>query len=122
MEILVTVIMLAEQTDKLKQEELQEPQLECGTTPYKILNCYNLSNVIGTQLVNGLFGIISDYNIQNCYILENTTDDANKTGTITQFNASNMGENFVDDELVEGSTSEYKYNNGYPILKWQVEE
>ena len=33
-----------------------------------------------------------------------------------------MGENFVDDELVEGSTSEYKYINGYPILKWQVEE
>lgn len=93
-----------------------------GLTQYTISNCYNLVNVVGTELVNGLFGSIFNYNIENCYILKNTTDDTNKTGTITQFNASNMGENFVDDELVEGSTSEYKYNNGYPILKWQVEE
>lgn len=94
----------------------------CGATPYTVSNCYNLINIVGTEYVNGLFGVIQNYNIQNCYILENTTDDANKTGTITQFNASNMGENFADDELLEGSTDEYKYNNGYPILKWQLEE
>ena len=93
-----------------------------GQTQYTVSNCYNLTNIVGIERVNGLFGVIPNYNIENCYILENTTDDANKTGTITQFNASNMGENFVDDELVEGSTDEYKYNNGYPILKWQLEE
>ena len=93
-----------------------------GVTIYTVSNCYNLTNTVGNVLTNGLFGSIGNYNIENCYILENTTDDDNKTGTITNFSASNMGENFVDDELVEGSTNEYKYNNGYPILKWQVEE
>ena len=93
-----------------------------GAIQYTVSNCYNLTNIEGPVDVNGLFGVVHNYNIVNCYILENTTEDANKTGIITQFNASNMGENFIDDELVEGSSTEYKYNNGYPILKWQIEE
>lgn len=83
-------------------------------------NCYNLGNIIGNKKIGEITGLAnankgSSQDI-NCY----TTD-----ATAELLNAGEYGNvEWVDDvKIKDKETGEetWKYNNGYPILKWQLE-
>ena len=106
----------------------------CGTIAYantdskKISNCYNIGTVSGNA---GIIGGVNDtVTISNCYWTnsniycqegDSTTNIQNVNNVeIEQLKAytATLGDAYTDDiEIEEGK---WKYNNGYPILKWQI--
>ena len=74
-----------------------------------ITNCYNIGTIKGTQNVGEIVG----GNNSNSYIKINNS--YTKTQSIT---ATVLGDAYTSDIKKEDGT--WKYNNGYPILKWQI--
>lgn len=80
-------------------------------TMLTITNCYNIGTIRGTQNVGEIVG----GNNTNSYRIINNS--YTKTQTIT---ATILGDAYVDD--IKNADGTWKYNNGYPILKWQIQE
>ncbi len=107
----------------------------------KIYNCYNLGRVTGKQLIGGINGAAGKGGFEtvytyNCYNL-GTLSGGNYTAQITGYPNVNGGSsldvncyttNVTVEGLNEGEYSDNVWiedngiNNGYPILKWQVNE
>lgn len=98
----------------------------------KIENCYNLANITGKDVVGNIIGYfnINDAEVRNSYYLKNTNSGYGyKSGQICETiekeekdlrnSAQLLGNAYIDDVKNEDGT--WKYNNGYPILKWQTE-
>ncbi len=105
----------------------------------EISNCYNIGNIQGYTNIGGISGNVHATApmliINNCYNI-GTINGTEHTGEIVGYNVSanskinnsytksqiitsyNLGNFYIDDEKNENGT--WKYNNGYPILKWQV--
>ena len=115
------------------------------STEYKfIINCYNTGNINAAASYNaGIVGTATKYvTINNCYYTNGnayntvsaygnpTTTNVSKVSTSTlQGYATILGDAFTNDikeKVVDETTGEekevWKYNNGYPILKWQLQE
>ena len=105
-----------------------------GGGMHNILNCYSIGKITGnakfaiTGNQSGTYNGIPKVTTTNNYWLTGcgTTygkGDSSNTGTtplesdILKTYASKLGEAFTSDEKRENGT--WKYNNGYPILKWQ---
>ena len=74
-----------------------------------ITNCYNIGTIKGTQNVGEIVG----GNNSNSY--RKINNSYTKTQSIT---ATVLGNAYTSDIKKEDDT--WKYNNGYPILKWQI--
>jgi len=73
-----------------------------------LTNCYNIGEINGNMYVEELIGYLgSKEKINNCYT---------KSQTII---ASQLGNTFTND--IQNKDGTWKYNNGYPILKWELE-
>ena len=73
-----------------------------------LTNCYNIGEINGNRYVEELIGYLgSKGKINNCYT---------KSQTII---ASQLGNTFTND--IQNKDGTWKYNNGYPILKWELE-
>ena len=95
----------------------------CGGTKSNIdiENCYNIGEINGIRstIVNCRDGAVA--NIKNCYYLDTcgaTGDGTSKTSTELMGLASTLGNEWTND--VKDASENWKYNNGYPILKWQL--
>ena len=103
-----------------------------------MINCYNTGNNTGnSQFKGGIIGFISNENSStinksNNYWLTGVGSSygigqpASNTGTISK-NANGMktiendlGDKYTNDE--QNTDGTWKYNGGYPILKWQLEQ
>lgn len=100
----------------------------------EISNCYNTGTIVKKDNCGGIIGYInssfSTYKLTNNYWLSTCgatygigigNSNVNATPkTTTQFYslANTIGTNWVDD--TKNGDGTWKYNNGYPILKWQV--
>lgn len=79
-----------------------------------IYNCYNIGTVTGnrnTREITGWTNANGGTSIErNCYTANVTTQ---------LLNSGEFSDNcWMNDE--KNGNGEWKYNNGYPILKWQV--
>lgn len=104
--------------------------------PYaEVSNCYNAGVISRNGVYGGIIGYhkgTSSYKTSNNYWLstcgadygigyDSSDDEAqSKTQVEMQKLASTLGGEFVGDILEESKI--WKYNNGYPILKWQATE
>ena len=117
-----------------------------------IKNCYNVGNIIASTAAgsiaatNGNDATWTGGTIQNCYYLEGTSNkgiyssynaikNEASSKTLEQMKnlAPTLGDAYVADGKIKNSAGEWVdnidesgniiyINNGYPILKWQVEE
>ena len=113
----------------------------------KISSCYNVGNVSASHDAGSIIGKGNNANLNNCRwtatlqnavgLEENPATMENNTGVITKEDLKVYADSLEtleniegtenleltdwwgNDELVEGSEAEYKYNNGYPVLNWQ---
>ena len=107
----------------------------CGDCEKKIYleNCYNTGKIEGSYrkaLVSNAKS--STIEIKNSYYLNSCNaggKGTSKTTTELQGLSSSLGDAFTSDvkvKVIDESTGEekevWKYNNGYPILKWQLQE
>lgn len=100
----------------------------------KIENCYNIANISGKAVVGNIIGyfVTNDAEIKNTYYLKSTRNGCgmlNSTGICETIekeekdlknSVQTLGDAFTNDIQNEDGT--WKYNNGYPILKWQLEQ
>ncbi len=99
-----------------------------------VKNCYNVGKLqTGTHLLGGVIGNDekSKVNATNNYWLDTcgasvgigrpsgNTNAVKKTAAEIKNLASTLGEAYTNDVQNEDGT--WKYNDGYPILKWQLE-
>ncbi len=102
-----------------------------------IENCYQVGNVSGTTVggivaregysdtVKGNSNLTNNYWLNTCGAnygrgTQNTdTEAVSKTEQEIKQLASTLGELYRED--IQNSDGTWKYNNGYPILKWQME-
>ena len=98
----------------------------------KIENCYNMTNIIGKTNVGNIIGYFAsdDAEIRNSYYLKNTKggygynsgqicETIEKEEKDLKNSAQLLGDAFTHD--VQNEDGMWKYNNGYPILKWQLD-
>ena len=106
------------------------------STKYKsIINSYNIGNIGTSARFNGeIIGATTKYvTINNCYYTNGNAyniiseygnpkvTNVSKVSTSTlQGYATTLGDAYTNDIQNEDGT--WKYNNGYPILKWQLQE
>ena len=93
----------------------------------QILNCYSIGKVIGTNNVKSVIGYKADYStiVRNNFFLETlpTTDENATSKTMEE-----MKSQAIVDLLNQGqpdqpwSMDTKGINDGYPVLKWQLEE
>ena len=87
-----------------------------------IENCYNIGTLSGTTMKTlAKYDTSAEINIKNCYYLNTcgaTGDGTSKTSTELMNLASTLGSEWTND--VKDTSGKWKYNNGYPILKWQL--
>lgn len=116
-----------------------------GAENNKIINCYNTGNVLGRQndrkggivgAINSETGYVEPYNNywkNDCgaiYGLGEWTSNLNAmplNETEIKKSVEKLGEAYTDDieiseidKLTDETKKVWKYNNGYPILKWQL--
>lgn len=90
-----------------------------GDTAQTIQNCYNAGSY--SQTKSGYIGTIYGQNKGGISIVNSTgitKDELQKWNNDTLTNK--LSNNFIKDEKNNDGT--WKYNNGYPILKWQVNQ
>lgn len=83
-------------------------------------NCYNLGNITGNRSIGQITGLGSanggGSRDINCY---------STNATVQLLNAGEYSDNEWTEDIKikdeETGEEKWKYNNGYPILKWQVE-
>ena len=114
-----------------------------GQNVKNIRNSYNTGLVSGQgnawESVGGIIGENYSYNASSTnsycintisyyyYYYDGNMHHIPKTDGVTSSEelkkyANILGDSYTNDELKEDSKTEYKFNDGYPILKWQVEE
>ena len=107
----------------------------------EIINCYNIGTIEGYNAIGGISGSAHAYpmlTITNCYNIgtikgsknvgelvgernSNSYRTINNSYTKSQpITSTNLGNAYSND--VKNTDGTWKYNNGYPILKWQVIE
>lgn len=91
-----------------------------------INNCYTSGTITGTSQTGAFMGYIyTSYNVTNCYYLEGVHE--NVVGFNYQANIDNIKAVSSDElktlvtVLGEEFASKEDLNNGYPVLKWQVQ-
>ena len=87
-----------------------------------IENCYNIGTLSGATLKTiASYDASKQINITNCYYLNTcgaTGDGTSKTSAELMNLASILGSEWTND--VKDTSGKWKYNKGYPILKWQL--
>ncbi len=105
-----------------------------------IINSYNIGQIIGTcsnssnNKVRGIVGenfyIVGEMTLKNTYCINNISYSYNRiansytTGIVSEATlksyATKLGDAYTND--IKNDDGTWKYNNGYPILKWQLEK
>lgn len=91
----------------------------------KVLKCYNSGVVTGTVQTGAFIGYINEYlTADQCYYLDGTHENAFgfqfNADTTKILSVSGQELEALALELGDAFTSDPTINNGYPILKWQV--
>lgn len=107
-----------------------------------IKNCYNIGNIMGSSNRGSIVGYSEGTKLQNCYWTTSLAISGEPSGTITTCSkkteaelkalSSILGDKFIADGKIENTEGEWVdnlnekgdiiyINNGYPILKWQLE-
>ncbi len=106
-----------------------------ATSYLKIENCYNRGNIGNVNNHGGILGIVNNkttlsYELKNNYWLSNCgaeygignlnndKDAIKKDATDLQKLADTLGDAFTND--IQDENKKWKYNEGYPILEWQL--
>ena len=90
-----------------------------------LYNCYNKGSIVGSSYVGEIIGLNNanggTSQTINCYSSGITAEKLNNG----QY-SDNAFTNDIKEKVVDETTGEekevWKYNNGYPILKWQLQE
>ena len=90
-----------------------------------LYNCYNTGSIVGSSYVGEIIGLNNanggTSQTINCYSSGITAEKLNNG----QY-SDNAFTNDIKEKVVDETTGEekevWKYNNGYPILKWQLQE
>lgn len=104
---------------------------------FDMINCYNIGNNTGnSQIKGGIIGFLSNENSSTINLANNywvtrygssygIGEPKSNTGTISKDTngiktiVNQLGDKYTID--VQNTDGTWKYNNGYPILKWQIE-
>lgn len=97
-----------------------------GYSACTISNCYNIGEVTGANPKGSITGISYQVNISNCYWTNELGGQGEVRSGVTTTNFEKVSQDTLktyDTVLGEAFVSDtIGINNGYPILRWQLEE